>query len=421
MIDIALIRNNPQIVEENLKFRKDNESLDVLKQVIKSDLSRRDMIKQAEDLKRKRNQITKELAESRTDEKIKSASEISERIKMLDKLLASENEKFRTLMLRLPNILHESVPQGAGEEENVEVRKWGSPPPMNFEPKAHQELAGHMMELERAAKISGARFYFLSGHLAMLHMAVIRFAADELQKKGFNLLIPPFMIKREPYEGVAPFEDFEKVMYKAEGDDLYMIATSEHPLVSMFKDETFVEDELPVRLAGVSSCFRKEAGTHGKDTKGIFRVHQFDKVEQIIISRPEDSWDLHEELIRNAETIMQKLGLHYRVVNICTGDIGVVAAKKYDIEAWMPAQGKFREMVSGSNCTDYQARRLNMKYGKRDSPAKGFVHTLNCTAVASPRILVAIMENYQKEDGSIEVPNALRPYMNARSIQGKAF
>jgi len=258
----------------------------------------------------------------------------------------------------------------------------------------------------RAGKVAGARFYYLKGKMVVLELALMRFALDHMIEKGYVPVSPPPMIHRRAMDGVTDFVTFEEMIYKIEGEDLYMIATSEHPLVAMYMDE-IIEDELPIKFVGISPCFRKEAGAHGKDTKGIFRVHNFYKVEQVVFSKPEDSPKLMEELISNAEEIMQKLELPYRVINICSGELGAVAAKKYDIEVWMPAQQKFREVVSCSNCLEYQARRLKIRY--REKGELKFVHTLNSTALATTRTMVAIMENFQEEKG-IKIPKALRPY-----------
>jgi seryl-tRNA synthetase len=247
------------------------------------------------------------------------------------------------------------------------------------------------------------------------------FAIEELTKKGYTPVIPPYLMKREAYEGVTALADFVDVLYKAENEDLYLIATSEHPIAAMYMNEVLKEQDMPLKLAGISTCFRKEAGAHGKDTRGIFRTHQFNKIEQFIFCKPEDSGKLHEDLLHNAEELLQKLELPYRVVNVCTGDIGTVAAKKYDIEAWMPAQNGYREVVSCSNCTDYQARRLGIRYREKEGAApKGFVHTLNSTALATGRTIVAILENNQREDGTVTIPIALRKYMgNSEKIDGK--
>jgi seryl-tRNA synthetase len=244
-------------------------------------------------------------------------------------------------------------------------------------------------------------------------MALMSFAIEEMVKKNYIPIEPPYLMRKEAYEGVTALSDFAEMLYKIENENLYLIATSEHPMAAMLQNEVLKEEELPLKLAGISACFRKEAGAHGKDTRGIFRTHQFNKIEQFIFCTPEQSWPLHEELLQNAENLVQKLELPYRIVNVCTGDIGTVAAKKYDVEAWMPAQNAYREIVSCSNCTDYQARRLNIRYREKEgAPTKGFVHTLNSTALATGRTIVAILENYQQEDGSIIIPKVLRKYMS---------
>jgi seryl-tRNA synthetase len=296
----------------------------------------------------------------------------------------------------------------------VQVKTWGEIPQFKFPIKNHLDLAINLdiIDMERASKISGSRFAFLKNQLALLDLALMNFAMQELSKKGFVAIEPPYMINRAAYEGVTSLGDFVDVLYKIEGEDLYMIATSEHPMAAMYMGEVIKEPDMPLKLAGLSTCFRKEAGAHGKDTRGIFRTHQFNKIEQFIFCKPEDSVRMHEELLANAEDLLQKLELPYRVVNVCTGDIGTVAAKKYDIEAWMPAQNGYREVVSCSNCTDYQARRLGIKYREKEGAApKGFLHTLNSTAIATGRTIVALLENNQNEDGSINVPKALRKYM----------
>ena len=285
------------------------------------------------------------------------------------------------------------------------------PRTFNFELKNHGLAAdNNWADFERATKTSGAGFYFLKGSLVLLDLALQRFSLDTLMKKGYTPVIPPYMINRKSYEEVTDLDDFEKVMYKIEDNDAYLIATSEHPMAAMYQDEIFEEKELPLRLAGLSPCFRREIGSHGLDTKGLFRVHQFHKVEQFVYCHPDISWEIHEELCKNAEEIFQKLEIPYRVVNICTGDIGTVAAKKYDIEAWMPRENEYREVVSCSNCTTYQAVRLNIRVrDKADFESKQFVHTLNSTAVATFRTMRAILENFQQEDGSVEIPKVLRP------------
>jgi seryl-tRNA synthetase len=316
--------------------------------------------------------------------------------------------------MRLPNLLHESVPIGKDENDNVTIVTWGEIPKFNFPIRDHIELglSLNIMDIERAGKIAGARFFYMKGEGVLLDMALMNFALQEMVKRGYTPIEPPFLMKREPYEGAVALSDFEDVLYKIEKEDLYLIATSEHPMAAMFMNEVLKAEKLPIKLVGVSTNFRKEAGAHGKDTRGIFRTHQFNKVEQFIFCKPEDSWKMHEELIRNAQELVQNLGIPYRVVNVCTGDIGTVAAKKYDVEAWMPAQNAYREIISCSNCTDYQARRLNIRYREKEGePPKGFVHTLNSTAIATGRTIVAILENYQQEDGSVVIPEVLRKYM----------
>ena len=319
--------------------------------------------------------------------------------------------------MQLPNLLDETVPLGKDSNDNVQVKTWGTIPKFNFPIKNHIDLALDLdqIDMERAGKISGARFFYLKNQVAQLDMALMSFAIEELTKKGYTPIIPPYLMKREAYEGVTALGDFADVLYKVENEDLYLIATSEHPMAAMYMNEVLKEQDMPLKLAGISTCFRKEAGAHGKDTRGIFRTHQFNKIEQFIFCKPEDSAKLHEELLQNAEDLLQKLELPYRVVNVCTGDIGTVAAKKYDIEAWMPAQNGYREVVSCSNCTDYQGRRLGIRYREKEGAAtKGFVHTLNSTAIATGRTIVAIIENNQQEDGTINIPNALRKYMGNR-------
>ncbi|MBU0530101.1 MAG: serine--tRNA ligase, partial [Nanoarchaeota archaeon] len=330
-------------------------------------------------------------------------------------------EKIDYYMMRLPNILHDSVPTGKGEEDNKVVRTWGKPPKFDFKPKNHMELLTNLnlIDQERANKISGHGFYYFKNELVLLDQALQRYAINFLMKKGYMLVNPPYMMRKKPYEGVIKLDDFKDVIYKVEGEDLYLIATSEHPMAAMFSGEVLEKSRLPLKLVGVSPCFRKEVGAHGKYTKGLFRMHGFNKVEQFIFSLPEDSWKLHEEMQKDAEQLYQELGLPHRVTNVCTGDIGDIAAKKYDVELWM-ADGVYREAGSNSNCTDYQARRLNIKYREQEGkPPIGFVHTLNNTAIATSRTMVALLETYQKKDGSVEIPKVLQPLMNGVKKLGK--
>jgi len=419
MLDLKLIREHPDIVRENLKKRGDPGKLRMLDELLEYDKRWRQQLTQLNELRHKRNLVTAEIAKLKKAgenirQKVEEARKVDSEIEKIEKLVEENKGRVDRILMRLPNLLHETVPLGETEEDNVPIREWGEIPRFDFPAKDHIDLALslNIMDVERASKVSGARFYYLKNEGVLLDMALMQFALSELVKKGYTPIEPPFMMRRKPYEGVTALSDFEEMLYKVQDEDLYLIATSEHPMAAMFMDEVLNAQDLPIKYVGISTNFRKEAGAHGKDTRGIFRTHQFNKVEQFIFCKPEDSWKMHEELIRNAEELVQKLGLPYRVVNVCTGDIGTVAAKKYDIEAWMPAQNRYREIISCSNCTDYQARRLNIKYREKEGqPPKDFVHTLNSTALATGRTIVAILENYQQKDGSVIIPEVLRPFM----------
>jgi len=419
MLDIKFIREHPDIVRENLKKRRDPEKLQMLDELLQYDRQWRQQLTQLNELRHRMNLATAEIAGLKkagedAAQKIEEARKIESKINETEKLVDENREKVDYILLRLPNLLHESVPLGEAEEDNVPIRKWGDIPKFDFPVRDHIDLALDLdiMDIERAGKVAGARFYYLKNEGVLLDLALIQFAISELIKKGYTPVEPPFMMRRKPYEGVTALSDFEEMLYKIQDEDLYLIATSEHPMAAMFMDEVLNAQNLPIKFAGFSTNFRKEAGAHGKYTRGIFRAHQFNKIEQFIFCRPEDSWKMHEELIRNAEELVQKLGLPYQVVNVCTGDIGTVAAKKYDIEAWMPAQNKYREIISCSNCTGYQARRLNIRFREKEgAPTKGFVHTLNSTALATGRTMVGILGNYQQKDGSVLIPKVLRPFM----------
>jgi seryl-tRNA synthetase len=419
MLDIKLIRENPELVKDNLNKRGNLENIKMLGELIDVDRQWRQDLTKLNELRHERKLVTIEIATLKktgkdASSKVEKAKQIDIEITNIEKEVAATEEQTRSYLMRLPNLLHETVPVGKDENDNVQARTWGIIPKFKFPVKNHIDLSLNLdiIDIERAGKVSGSRFFYLKKEGVLLDMALISFALEEIVKKGYAPVEPPYLMRRDAYEGVTALSDFEDVLYKIENEDLYLIATSEHPMAAMFKDEVLKEEELPLKLAGISACFRKEAGAHGKDTRGIFRTHQFNKIEQFIFCTPEESWKLHEELIHNAEELVQKLGLPYRVVNVCTGDIGTVAAKKYDIEAWMPAQNAYREIVSCSNCTDYQARRLNIRYREKEgAPTKGFVHTLNATAIATGRTIVAIIENFQQEDGSIVVPKVLRKYM----------
>jgi len=419
MQDIKLIREHPEIVKNDLKKRREQGKIKWVDDVLRHDKKWRELIQEVNGLRQKRNVITQEIAELKKKKKdfkpkMKEVKKIPDKIKKLEAQAGDYKKKINHILMKLPNILHESVPYGKDENDNVVIRTCGKPPKFNFKPKGHMEIMKDLglVDAERAAKVSGAGFLYLKNELVLLDLAIQRFAIDFLMKKGYNLIEPPFMINRKAYEGMIDFEDFEMVTYNLAGTDFYLIATSEHPMGAMFMNEILDKKNLPIKFVGVSPCFRKEIGTHGKYTKGLFRMHQFNKVEQFIFCSSEQSWRLHEELQKNSEEMYQKLGLHYRVVNVCTGDIGTLAAKKYDIEVWM-ADEKFRESGSNSNCTDYQARRLNIRFREKEGQAPaGFVHTLNNTALATSRTMMAILEQFQRKDGSVIIPKVLRPFMN---------
>jgi seryl-tRNA synthetase len=424
MLDIRFVRAHPELVKADLLKRADPGKIEWVDDVLVKDARSRELKVETDRFRQRRNTIARDINAAKkagmdANDLMAEAAALPQKIRACD----AEQEEIRTAvhnyLMRLPNILHESVPVGKDDSENVEVKKVGIIRSFDFELKNHGQLAAdnNWADFERATKIAGAGFYFLKGSLVLLDLALQRYALDLLERKGFTPVIPPYMINRSSYEGVTDLGDFEKVMYKIDGDDAYLIATSEHPIGAMFRDEIFEEKDLPLRLAGISPCFRREIGAHGLDTKGLFRVHQFTKVEQFVFCKPEDSWPIHDELLANAEELFTGLGLPYRVVNICTGDIGTVAAKKYDIEAWMPRENTYKEVVSCSNCTSYQAVRLNIRVRDRtDFESKQSIHTLNSTAVATSRVIRAILENNQQRDGSVVVPEVLRQYMNDRKL-----
>ena len=419
MLDIKLVREYPEIVQKDLQKRCEPEKIEMLNNLIEYDKQWRKLLAEANELRHKRKLITAEVANLKKQGKdagkqIEEAKNIPQEIKKLEAKVAEYREKADFVLMKLPNILHKSVPFGKDENENVVERLVGKPPKFDFEPKSHVEIVSDLglVDFERAAKVAGHGFYYLKGDLARLDFAIMTYTIDFLRDRGYTLIEPPLMMHRKPYLGVTDLEFFGDQLYKIENDDLYLIATSEHPMAASFMEEVILEKDLPVKYVGVSPCFRKEVGAHGKYTKGLFRVHQFNKIEQFIFCHPEDSWKLHDELQKNSEDLYKDLGLHFRVVNVCTGDIGIIAAKKYDIEVWM-ADGTFREAGSNSNCTDYQARRLNIRFREKKGQAPaGFVHTLNNTALATSRTIIAILEQLQQKDGTIIIPEVLRPLMD---------
>ena len=415
MLDPKLIKENPEIIRSMLKSRAVEFDLDGL---IELDKKRREFIIKTDELRKKKNQVAIIISEKK-----KGGDDISsilaEMKNISNEITESESEqeniesKYLKLASTIPNLVHESVPIGIDDSANIEIKKWGNIPEFDFKIKDHIDISEdlNLVDLERAAKVAGARFYYLKNDLVRLNQALIHFGLDFLAEKGYSLIQPPYMINRESMEGAVIAEDFEEVIYKIQEEDLYMIGTSEHAMAAMHSKEIIEGKEIPMKYAGISPCFRKEAGAHGRDQKGIFRVHQFDKIEQFVFSKPEDSWKEHEKMLAVAEEFYQKLEIPYRVMLLSTGDIGKISAKTYDIEAWMAGQNAYREIVSCSNCLEYQARRLKIRFRDKTNEDTQYIHTLNSTLIATTRVLVAIMENFQTKDGHIRIPQVLQGYM----------
>jgi len=412
MIDVRILRENPELVRESQKKRGEPEN--IVDEVLKIDKEWREVGVKLNKLEHERNTVNLEIVKKKKEgnpasAEISKMKKVAERIgKLKDRRGKLEVERMEKLAF-IPNIVHKDV---APVGKLVEVRKGGKIPKFGFDIKDHQELGEKLgiLDIERAAKISGARFGLLKGAAVDLEFAIVNYCMESLKKEGFVPVVTPALVNEKTMFGTGFLPRGEKDIYKIERDDLYLVGTSEVPLAAMHMDEILKEDSLPLKYAGFSTCFRREAGTHGKDTRGIFRVHQFDKVEMFVFCRPEESWKLHEEMTKIAEDLVKGLDLPYHVVNIPADDLGDPTARKYDIEVWVPSQNKYREIISCSNCTDYQARRLGIRYRKTDADKPEFVHTLNSTALAVGRTLIGIMENGQQKDGSILVPKVLQKY-----------
>ena len=422
MLDIKLVRENPAVVKASEKKRGRN--AEIVDQVLKLDESWKQELKKVEGLKHKRNVVSQEINQAKKDKKEKDAvkkikemkdvvEEIKEREYSADSLLQQRNDTLR----KIGNVLDKGVPAGKDEADNKELRKWGKIAKPAFPRKDHIEagLALDLFDLDTAAAVSGARFYYLKNEAVLLDLALQRFAVEVLLKHGFSMHWPPFMLNKAALEGGVNLTEFEDTIYKIEGEDLYLIGTSEHALLALKKDKVLQGAELPDKIGGISTCFRKEAGAHGRDTKGLFRVHQFNKVEQIVICKPEESAKYFKEMQKISEDIFQQLEIPYRVVAVCSGDIGNKQSLQYDIEAWFPGQnekkGAYREVTSCSNCLEYQAVTLNTKFVTKTGERK-YVHMLNNTALATSRVIVAILENFQTKEGTVKIPKVLWPYMN---------
>jgi len=420
MLDPKIIKENPGMLQEMLKSRNIEFDLDGL---IESDKLRRELILQTDELRKRKNQVAQEISQKKkseedTTEILENMKRVSEEISRLESSQEEVEKKYRKLSLTIPNLIHESVPIGKDDSANKEIKKWGKIPEFNFKANDHIDISENLdlVDLERAAKVAGARFYYLKNDLVRLNQALIQYALEFLSSKDYSLIQPPYMINHQSMEGAVITDDFEEVIYKIENEDLYMIGTSEHAMAAMHSGEIIEGKDLPLRYAGISPCFRKEAGAHGRDQKGIFRVHQFDKIEQFVFTRPEESWKEHERMLGIAEEFYQKLEIPHRVVLLSSGDMGKISAKTYDIEAWMAGQNAYREIVSCSNCLDFQSRRLKIRFREKTNEETKYLYTLNSTLVATSRILVSIMENFQTKDGHIMVPKVLQKYMNKDMI-----
>jgi seryl-tRNA synthetase len=410
MIDIRIVRENVDAVRQALARRGIEPRVDELLDV---DERRRAIQTELDAARAGLKQRSKDMATLAGDAQATLRDELKRLSDEITRMQQEEDAlavRLKDLLLEIPNLPHESVPDGVGDEANVELRTWGLPPAFEFPVRDHLEIgqALGIIETERAAKVSGARFAYLLGGAAMLELALVRFAVERLGRHGFTPVVPPVLVRREAMEATGFLPTDDQQIYKVADDDLYLAGTSEVPLAAMHSDEFLDEAAFPIRYAGISTCFRREAGAYGKDTRGIFRVHQFDKVEMFSFAHPDASWDEHEFLLERQEDIFQALEIPYRVVNIAAGELGASAAKKYDVEAWMPGQAAYREVTSASNCTDYQARRLNARFRTEAGPR--LVHTLNGTAIAVGRAIVALLENHQQADGTVKVPKELRPY-----------
>lgn len=414
MLDLKLIRENPELVKAGV--RKKHRDVVLVDRVLEVDRRRREMLGEVERLRAEQNRASGEIArlagEAR-EGRIAQMREVSGRLKALEPMLKEVEDELNHALLALPNLPDDSVPPGKDPSENVPLRYWGERPQFDFEPLDHVDLGTRLgiLDMERGAKVAGSRFYYLRGAGVLLEQALMRFGLDMLVAEGFTPVVTPFLMRPDILMGAYGGAELDvHQIYRVEGEDLVLIGTSEQSMAGMYKDETLDEGQLPLRLAGISWCFRREAGSYGKDVRGIYRVHQFDKLEMFSFATPERSWDEHEYLVSLEERFLQRLGLHHRVVVLCGGDTGTPSAKTYDVETWMPGRGDYGETHSCSNCTDFQSRRLGIRV--RRPKGTVYAHTLNGTAVATSRALVAVLEHYQQKDGSVRIPESLVPYMN---------
>lgn len=425
MLDLKRIRNNPEEIKKALLNRGEDFKESTIDEILALDEERRNILVDVEALKNKRKQVSAEVP------KLKKAGqdvtaimtemrEIGDKIKADDARVAEIDEKIQYIMLRIPNIPNPQVPEGESDEDNIEIKKWGEPKKFNYEPKAHWDLGTdlNILDFERAGKIAGSRFTIYKGLGARLERAIINYFLDtHIFENGYEEVLPPVMVNRNSMTGTGQLPKFEEDAFKVENNGYFLIPTAEVPVTNMYRDEILSGADLPIKHAAYSSCFRAEAGSAGRDTRGLIRQHQFNKVELVKFCKPEQSYEELDKLVKDAESVLQGLGLPYRIVRICKGDLGFTAALKYDIEVWMPSYNRYVEISSCSNFEDFQARRANIKYRETPKDKPQFVHTLNGSGLAIGRTVAAILENYQREDGTVELPEALRRYMNCNEIK----
>lgn len=423
MIDLKKLREEAEIFKEALRKRGQPDEL--VDEILELDERKRKLITKLNSLRAERNRLSKEVSKAKKEGKdprkiIEQSKRIGEKIRDMEREISSVKEKLESLLLTFPNVPHVSTPVGESEKDNVVVKKWGEPRMFDFEPKAHWDLGPMLglMDFERASRISGSRFVILRSQLALLERALINFMIDvHVEEHGYVEILPPHLVKREAITATGQLPKFEEELYNTQPDDMFMIPTAEVPLISMHMNEILFEEDLPLKYVAYTPCYRREAGSYGKDVRGMVRVHQFDKVELVWFTKPEESYEALEKLTSHAEKILQKLELPYRVVELCTGDLGFAAAKTYDIEVWLPSYNDYKEISSCSNTEDFQARRGNIRYRKKDNKLD-YPHTLNGSGLAVGRTLIAIVENYQRSDGRIDVPKVLKPYMKGLEVIG---
>lgn len=417
MLDIKFVRENPDIIKTEIKKRNMKIDFDIF---ISLDKRKRELQQKADDLRKKQNEANKIISQNKNEKIISEMKKIKNKLSEIEPEFKKTEKSLKNILLQFPNITHQSVPFGKSEDDNVVIKKIGEKPKFNFKPKEHFEINSikNLIDTKRGAKVSGARFWYLKGDLARLEFALMQYAFEFYSKKGFEPMIVPMLVREPAMYGTGFFPADKNEIYNvnADEDNLFLVGTAEVPLAAYHMDEVLDLKNKPKKYLGYSSCFRREAGTYGKDTKGILRGHQFNKIEMFAFCKPEESWNLYEKLLQYAEEFLQSLKLHYQVLNMCTGDIGTPNAKKYDIEAWMPGQNKYRETNSCSHDTDFQARRLNCKFIDQDGKKK-FVHTINNTGCADLRVLIAILENYQQEDGSVIIPEVLKKWFGKDIIK----